>query len=101
MIAAQSTHRIDIVVPIYNAPDDVRRCVESVLSCTPEPHRLILIDDASTDAGVRDVLREIQQRGDRHVEIVADALLTDVVIERARPQPGFVLRVIFDARGVD
>ena len=70
MIAAQSTHRIDIVVPIYNAPDDVRRCVESVLSCTPEPHRLILIDDASTDAGVRDVLREIQQRGDRHVEIL-------------------------------
>jgi GT2 family glycosyltransferase/glycosyltransferase involved in cell wall biosynthesis len=70
MIAAQSTHRVDIVVPIYNAPDDVRRCVESVLSCTPEPHRLVLIDDASTDAGVRDVLRAIELRGDPHVTIL-------------------------------
>jgi len=70
MIAAQSMHRIDIVVPIFNAPDDVRRCVQSVLSCTPEPHRLVLIDDASTDTGVRDVLREIEQRGDPRVEIL-------------------------------
>ena len=65
-----SAQPVDIVIPIYNAPDDVRRCVASVLACTPEEHRLVLIDDASTDASVRDVLREIGQRGARHIEIL-------------------------------
>jgi len=54
-----SAQPVDIVIPIYNAPDDVRRCVASVLACTPEAHRLVLIDDASTDAAIPDVLREI------------------------------------------
>jgi GT2 family glycosyltransferase/glycosyltransferase involved in cell wall biosynthesis len=72
MIADPSTQPVDIVIPIYNAPDDVRRCVASVLACTPENHRLVLIDDASTDAGVRDVLREIGQRGARHIEILCN-----------------------------
>ena len=65
-----STAPVDIVVPIYNAPDDVRRCVASVLSCTPEPHRLVLIDDASSDAAVREVLRDIELRSLRHVTIL-------------------------------
>jgi len=65
-----SAQPVDIVIPIYNAPDDVRRCVASVLACTPEAHRLVLIDDASTDAAVPDVLREIEQRGAGHVAIL-------------------------------
>ena len=30
----QTAAGVDIVVPVYNAPDDVQRCVESVLACT-------------------------------------------------------------------
>ena len=69
-MSTQGSPPVDIVIPIYNAPDDVRRCVESVLACTPEEHRLVLIDDASTDPAVGEVLREIEQRGARHVEML-------------------------------
>ena len=68
MTSSPAGNRIDVVIPIYNAPDDVRRCVASVLACTTGDFRLILIDDASPDPGVREALRDIEQRGDRRIE---------------------------------
>ena len=44
---------VDIVVPVYNAPDDLAACVESVRRHTPAgSYRLILIDDASPDPAI-------------------------------------------------
>ena len=37
--------------------------------------------------------------GDRDVQIFADAILADVLVEQARAQAGFVLRVFVHARG--
>jgi len=54
---------IDIVIPVHNAAADLRRCVASVLAHMPDTTvtdvRLMLIDDASTDAAVGEFLREI------------------------------------------
>ena len=61
---------VDVVVPVYNAPDDVRRCVESVLAHTDPGYRLVLIDDASPDPGVARVFDEIARAGHRHVELL-------------------------------
>ncbi len=44
---------VDIVVPVYNAVNDLRRCVASIAASTRTPYRLILIDDASPDPEVR------------------------------------------------
>ncbi len=54
---------VDVVVPVYNAAHDVQRCVESVLAHTTGDYRLILIDDASTDAGVSGYLATLRARG--------------------------------------
>lgn len=54
---------IDIVVPVYNAPRDLRRCVEAVLEHSGEGYALVLIDDASPDAGVREYFDELASRG--------------------------------------
>ncbi|GAC1326666.1 MAG: hypothetical protein NVSMB22_17730 [Chloroflexota bacterium] len=44
---------VDVVVPIFNARDLTRRCVDSVLEhMTGDGARLVLIDDASTDEGL-------------------------------------------------
>jgi O-antigen biosynthesis protein len=54
------TRSVDIVVPVYDAPDDLRACVDSVLAHTNARHRLTLIDDASPDprvAALFDALR--------------------------------------------
>jgi Glycosyl transferase family 2 len=38
---------IDIVVCVHNALDDVWQCLDSVIQCTQQPYRLIIIDDGS------------------------------------------------------
>ncbi len=51
---------IDIVVPIYNAPNDLRACIESVLTHTEaDTYRLTLIDDGSPDPKISEYLSEI------------------------------------------
>jgi O-antigen biosynthesis protein len=53
---------IDIVVPIYNAPDDLRACIASVFAHTDaSAYRLTLIDDGSPDPKISEYLREIGQ----------------------------------------
>ena len=46
-------------------------------------------------------LAALPRRGDRHHEVLAHPLLPDVLVERARPEPGLELRVLVDARRRD
>jgi GT2 family glycosyltransferase len=62
---------IAIVVPVYNAPDDVERCLNSVLMHSTGRCRLIVIDDASTDARIASLLA--RYRGIEGVEILANS----------------------------
>ena len=64
---------VDIVVPIYNAPGDLRRCVDSVLACTRGAFELVLIDDASPGPGVAAYLGEIERRGDPRIVVLRNA----------------------------
>jgi GT2 family glycosyltransferase len=41
--------RIDIIVCVYNALDDVARCLDSIQQNTNSPYHLILVDDGSSD----------------------------------------------------
>lgn len=43
---------VEIVVPVYNAAEDLARCVDSVLAHTAPEHALVLIDDASPDPAI-------------------------------------------------
>jgi O-antigen biosynthesis protein len=63
---------VDLVVPAYNAPDDLRRCVEAVLAHTPGGFRLVIIDDASPDPGVREYLDALAQRALPEVTILCN-----------------------------
>jgi GT2 family glycosyltransferase len=55
--AGQWLGLVDIVVPIYNQPQLVRQCVESVLRTAPQCH-LILVDDCSPDPDVAALLEQ-------------------------------------------
>ena len=50
------THEVAIVVPVYNAPELVERCLSSVLAHTNGRARLIVIDDASPDPAIAPLL---------------------------------------------
>jgi GT2 family glycosyltransferase/glycosyltransferase involved in cell wall biosynthesis len=61
---------IDVVVPVYNAPADVRACIESVLAATRSGYRLILIDDGSSDPEVAAFFAELERRELPHVTLL-------------------------------
>lgn len=61
----EATPGVDIIVPIYNAVDDLRKCVDSVLAYTSQPYRLVLVDDASPDPGVKEYLAALAAEGFR------------------------------------
>jgi GT2 family glycosyltransferase/glycosyltransferase involved in cell wall biosynthesis len=65
--------QVDIVVPVVNAPDDVRRCVERVIACTARPFRLLLIDDASGDPRIAALFEELSYRGDSRIVLMHNA----------------------------
>lgn len=51
---------IDIIIPVYNAYEDLRTCIESVLECTDLcHHRLLLVNDASSDERILPYLNEL------------------------------------------
>jgi glycosyltransferase involved in cell wall biosynthesis/GT2 family glycosyltransferase/2-polyprenyl-3-methyl-5-hydroxy-6-metoxy-1,4-benzoquinol methylase len=56
---------LDIIIPVYNAFDETRRCLDSVLRNTDERHRIYLIDDASTDPRIGKFLTAQAERHDR------------------------------------
>ena len=63
---------IDIVIPVYNAPDDLRRCVESVLAHDRTGCRVTLIDDASTDSDVAAYFSELRARALPRVDLLVN-----------------------------
>lgn len=44
-----SMPKVSVVVPVYNAQDFIKRCIDSILSQTEEDFEIILVDDGSTD----------------------------------------------------
>ena len=48
---------LTVVVPVYNAPEEVHGCLSSVQATVPRDTQVIVIDDASPDASVAEVLR--------------------------------------------
>lgn len=55
----------DIVVPIYNAYDDLVECIARLRCNTPSTVKVFLIDDASTDPRVKRFLKRVVSSDDR------------------------------------
>jgi GT2 family glycosyltransferase/glycosyltransferase involved in cell wall biosynthesis len=53
---------VSVVIPIHNAAPHLRRCLESVRRNSRGLHELILIDDASTDPKIQEILEPLRGR---------------------------------------
>jgi GT2 family glycosyltransferase len=55
---------IDIIIPVYRGLAATQRCIRSVLDCSAsEPHHVIVVDDATPEAGLAAWLDEIAAAG--------------------------------------
>ena len=52
---------VAIVIPVFNAYQDVRRCLDHVRRHTPARHPVIVIDDASSDPHIAPLLAEFAE----------------------------------------
>ena len=59
--ALNSNKKVSIIIPIYNAYEDTKNCIESVLKNTKIPYELILIDDCSSDKRIKKLLTEMKK----------------------------------------
>ena len=57
------TRTLDVVIPVYNAYEDLRCCLDSVLGKTSPEHRIILIDDSSPDSRIADYFNYLRNTG--------------------------------------
>ena len=64
---------ICIVLPIYNAYEDLKKCVSSVLACTEEgTYRLLMINDASPDERIAGYLDEMKKKYPEKIETLTN-----------------------------
>ncbi|MGQ9494575.1 MAG: glycosyltransferase, partial [Anaerolineae bacterium] len=52
-----------IVIPVYNAYEDVLECVESLIKGTPAEVPILVLDDASTDGRIPETLTALSADG--------------------------------------
>lgn len=64
---------ITVVIPAYNAEKTIVRAIESICSQIITPHRVIVVDDNSTDATV-DLVRSLKHK---HQGLLIDCLLNE------------------------
>jgi len=58
---------VTVVVPIFNALEDVQCCIQRLLHYTSSQVDVLLINDASTDPNIRDVLESLALPANYHV----------------------------------
>lgn len=63
---------VDIVIPVYNACEDLQLCVDSVRRHTRGGHRLVLIDDASPDPRIAAYFAQLAAERDPHLMLLAN-----------------------------
>lgn len=64
---------IDIIIPVYNAVEDVTRCIDSVRRHSPKHCRIVLIDDCSPDERIAAIFAALQAQADARIMLLKNA----------------------------
>ena len=61
---------IDVIIPVYNAFEDVVRCIDSVRRYTASDCRIVLIDDCSPDERIATLFATLESEADARIELL-------------------------------
>ena len=56
--------KVSVIIPVWNAHDYIRRCVDSIVNQTYENLEILLVDDGSTDDSLQ-ICREYEEKDAR------------------------------------
>lgn len=59
---------ISIIIPVYNAAQYIRRCIDSILEQDFEDYEIILVNDGSSDSSL-DILREFE-KNNKNIRVI-------------------------------
>lgn len=62
--------RAEIIIPVYNAAQELSDCLERLRETTPADTRVTLVDDGSTDERIGEIFRSLSKRGERRWQLV-------------------------------
>jgi GT2 family glycosyltransferase/uncharacterized membrane-anchored protein YhcB (DUF1043 family) len=67
-----TSKKVDIIIPIYNAYEYTKQCIQSIINNTKlNKNTLILINDKSTDSKMADMLEEfVKNNKDKNIKLV-------------------------------
>ena len=60
--------RVSVIVPVYNAEDTIRNCLDDITGQTLRETEIICVDDGSSDASVS--ILEEYRRKDNRIKII-------------------------------
>lgn len=60
-LSADQLEKLKIVVPVYNAAEDVEICIARLKAFTPKEVEIILIDDCSPDSKIAKILKTVEE----------------------------------------
>lgn len=71
---------IDIIIPIYNAFDFVKKCIETVIEHTDlTQHTLLLVNDKSTDERILPLLNSfIKENQSLNIILIDNKIIKDL-----------------------
>jgi GT2 family glycosyltransferase/glycosyltransferase involved in cell wall biosynthesis len=59
ILSAMKQLDVTVIIPVHNAYEETRQCLESVFARTSFPFKLLVINDCSTDARIVDLLENV------------------------------------------
>ena len=66
--------KISIIIPIFNAYDDVKKCIDSILINTKNSnYDIILINDKSTDSRIAPLLNEFEKK-ESNIKVITNSI---------------------------
>lgn len=63
-----NTVRVTIIVPVYNAENQIKKCIDSILCQNMEEIEVVIVDDGSTDNSGRICDKYAQQ--DKRIRVI-------------------------------
>ena len=61
---SENKGKVSVIVPVWNAHDYIRKCVDSIINQTYKNIEILLVDDGSTDDSLQ-ICREYEKKDER------------------------------------